>query len=117
MKYRVETVTRIEEGASFEDILEGDAYEIAYLIYDETGEMIWDTTDRSIAEKYMGTEIETEIIIIPMEMEDYLKIKPENAWDFPLSEMEFLIEQIENGDRIGNRFAVINNRLYELDEE
>ena len=41
--YKLKTVTRIQEGASFEDIQNGDAYETAYLVIDETGDIIIDT--------------------------------------------------------------------------
>lgn len=53
MKYTVKTVTRIQEGASFEDILEGDAYETAYIVTDEDGEIIHDTTNRDVAMSYL----------------------------------------------------------------
>lgn len=55
-----------------------------------------------------------ELIIVPMELEDYLKVKPNNAWDYPLSEIPYLSETLNDGSRENNRFALINNRLFEL---
>lgn len=51
--YRIYTQTRIQEGASWEDIENGDAYEVAYLVYDEEGELILDTTDEEYAYSYL----------------------------------------------------------------
>lgn len=53
MKYTIDIVTRVCEGASWEDIQNGDGYEIAYLVKDENGEVVMDTTDRNIAIKYL----------------------------------------------------------------
>lgn len=53
MNYKVETVTRIQEGASWEDIENGDAYETAYIVYDENGEIIWDTTNYENVKPYI----------------------------------------------------------------
>lgn len=52
-KYKVETVTRIQEGASFEDIENGDAYETAYIVTNEYGEIIWDTTNYENVRQYV----------------------------------------------------------------
>ena len=57
MKYKVETVTRIQEGASWEDIENGDAYETAYIVTDEDGEVIWDTTNYENVREYVEEEM------------------------------------------------------------
>lgn len=51
--YKLKTVTRIQEGTSWEDIENGDAYETAYLVYDENGKIIVDTTDEDYARSYI----------------------------------------------------------------
>lgn len=43
--YILRKVTRYSEGASLEDIENGDAYETAYIVDDAEGNNIWDTTD------------------------------------------------------------------------
>lgn len=40
--YTITPRTRIQEGASWEDIQNGDCYETGYEIYDENGEIIYD---------------------------------------------------------------------------
>ena len=73
--YKLKTVTRIQEGASFEDIQNGDAYETAYLIIDETGNIIVDTTNEDVARSYLEDEY------IPCaENGDY---SPSNPWCAP----------------------------------
>lgn len=43
--FTIKPRTRIQEGASWEDIQNGDCYEIGYEIYDENGEIIYDFAD------------------------------------------------------------------------
>ena len=43
--YTIKPRTRIQEGASWEDIQNGDCYEIGYEIYDSNGEIIYDFAD------------------------------------------------------------------------
>ena len=43
--YTITPRTRIQEGASWEDIQNGDCYEIGYEIYDSNGEIIYDFAD------------------------------------------------------------------------
>ena len=62
-RYTIETVTRIEEGASFEDILEGNAYETAYIVYDEEGEIVHDTTDRNVAYSYLDDSLYEDLAL------------------------------------------------------
>lgn len=54
-KYSVVSVTRVQEGASFEDIENGDAYETVYIVYDGIGEIIMETTKQEIAYRYIDT--------------------------------------------------------------
>ena len=44
--------TRIQEGASWEDIQNGDCYEIGYEIYDSNGEIIYDFADEGTKNWY-----------------------------------------------------------------
>ena len=44
--------TRIEEGASLKDIENDDAYETAYIVVDENGDTIWDTTNYEMVRAY-----------------------------------------------------------------
>ena len=43
--FTIKPRTRIQEGASWEDIQNGDCYEIGYEIYDSNGEIIYDFAD------------------------------------------------------------------------
>ena len=43
--YTITPRTRIQEGASWEDIQNGDCYEIGYEIYDSNGEIVYDFAD------------------------------------------------------------------------
>lgn len=43
--FTIKPRTRIQEGASWEDIQNGDGYEIGYEIYDSNGEIIYDFAD------------------------------------------------------------------------
>lgn len=52
-KYRIQTITRIQEGASMDDILNGDGYETAYIVSDADGDIIIDTTDEQLAKSYL----------------------------------------------------------------
>ena len=61
--YTIETVTRIEEGASLEDILEDNTYETAYIVYDEEGEIVHDTTDRSVAYSYLDNDLYEDLAL------------------------------------------------------
>ena len=53
------------------------------------------------------------IEIIKMNKEDLISIKNENLWDYPLEEIDYLSSR-EEGIR---RFALIDNRLYELEDD
>lgn len=44
--------TRIQEGASWEDIQDGDCYETGYEICDDNGEIIYDFADEDIKDYY-----------------------------------------------------------------
>ncbi len=44
--------TRIQEGASWEDIQDGDCYETGYEICDENGEIIYDFANEDIKDYY-----------------------------------------------------------------
>ena len=50
--YFITTQTRIQEGASWEDIEDGNAYETAYLVFDDEGNNIWDTTCYTFVKPY-----------------------------------------------------------------
>ena len=43
--FTIKPRTRIQEGASWEDIQNGDCYEIGYEIYDSNGEIVYDFAD------------------------------------------------------------------------
>lgn len=53
MGYTIYTQDRIKEGASIEDIENGDGYETAYIVIDENGEIVMDTTNEKAAMKYL----------------------------------------------------------------
>ena len=46
--------TRIQEGASWEDIQDGDCYETGYEICDDNGEIIYDFANEDIKDYYEG---------------------------------------------------------------
>lgn len=50
--YTIKPRTRIQEGASWEDIQNGDCYEIGYEIYDSNGEIIYDFADEDTKNWY-----------------------------------------------------------------
>lgn len=51
--FTIKLKTRIQEGASWEDIESGDyCYEIGYEIYDEDGDMIYDFADKDIMREF-----------------------------------------------------------------
>lgn len=50
--YTIKQKTRIQEGASWEDIESGDCYETGYEICDEDGDMIYDFADEDIMREY-----------------------------------------------------------------
>ena len=50
--YTITPRTRIQEGASWEDIQNGDCYETGYEIYDENGEIIYDFADEGTKSFY-----------------------------------------------------------------
>lgn len=85
--YITDTVTRFQEGASMEDMLSGDAYETAYLVYSSDGELMWDTTNYDLVKKYFENdsiepeEYEGDYEYIPHACSgDY---SPSNPWDAP----------------------------------
>ena len=53
MGYTIYTQDRIKESASIEDIENGDGYETAYIVIDENGEIVMDTTNEKAAMKYL----------------------------------------------------------------
>ena len=50
--YTIEPHTRIQEGASWEDIQNGDCYETGYEICDDNGEIIYDFANEDIKNYY-----------------------------------------------------------------
>ena len=50
--YTITQRTRIKEGASWEDIQDGDCYETGYEICDENGEIIYDFADEGTKDYY-----------------------------------------------------------------
>ena len=50
--FTIKPRTRIQEGASWEDIQDGDCYETGYKICDENGEDIYDFADEDIKNYY-----------------------------------------------------------------
>ena len=50
--FTITPLTRIQEGASWEDIQDGDCYETGYEIGDENGEIIFDFADEYIKDYY-----------------------------------------------------------------
>ena len=50
--YTITQRTRIQEGASWEDIQDGDCYETGYEICDENGEIIYDFADEYVKNFY-----------------------------------------------------------------
>lgn len=50
--YTITPRTRIQEGASWEDIQNGDCYETGYEIYDENGEIIYDFANEGTKDYY-----------------------------------------------------------------
>ena len=52
MIYAIKPRTRIQEGASWEDIQDGDCYETGYEICDGNGEIIYDFADEDTKDYY-----------------------------------------------------------------
>ena len=50
--FTIKPRTRIQEGASWEDIQDGDCYETGYEICDENGEIIYDFADEYVKNFY-----------------------------------------------------------------
>ena len=50
--YTITPRTRIQEGASWEDIQDGDCYETGYEICDDNGEIIYDFANEDIKDYY-----------------------------------------------------------------
>ena len=50
--FTIKPRTRIQEGASWEDIQDGDCYETGYEICDENGEIIYDFADEDTKDYY-----------------------------------------------------------------
>ena len=50
--YTITQRTRIQEGASWEDIQDGDCYETGYEICDDNGEIIYDFANEDIKDYY-----------------------------------------------------------------
>lgn len=50
--FKIKPRTRIQEGASWEDIQDGDCYETGYEICDENGEVIYDFADEDTKNYY-----------------------------------------------------------------
>lgn len=50
--YTITPRTRIQEGASWEDIQNGDCYEAGYEIFDENGEIVYDFADEGTKNFY-----------------------------------------------------------------
>ena len=50
--FTIKSRTRIQEGASWEDIQDGDCYETGYEICDENGEVIYDFADEDTKNFY-----------------------------------------------------------------
>ena len=50
--FTIKPRTRIQEGASWEDIQNGDCYEIGYEIYDSNGEIVYDFADEDTKNFY-----------------------------------------------------------------
>ena len=50
--FTITPLTRIKEGASLEDIQDGDCYETGYEICDENGEIIFDFANEDIKDYY-----------------------------------------------------------------
>lgn len=58
--FTIKPRTRIQEGASFEDIQDGDCYETGYEISNSDGEIIYDFADENTKNWYEGLNIEEE---------------------------------------------------------
>ena len=50
--FTIKPRTRIQEGASWEDIQDGDCYETGYEICDENGEIVYDFADEGTKDYY-----------------------------------------------------------------
>ena len=50
--FTIKPRTRIQEGASWEDIQDGDCYETGYEICDENGEIVYDFADEDTKDYY-----------------------------------------------------------------
>ena len=48
----------------------------------------------------------------------YIEENNNEYWDYPISELDYLLEQIKDGDRENNyKLLLYNNRLYECEQE
>lgn len=118
--YTIKPRTRIQEGASWEDIQNGDCYEIGYEIYDSNGEIIYDFADEDtknfyeeLNRKEEGNTMDTtnnlidtadDIIDIFEEMLDRLDITLPDKWR----------EGEEDEARIfGDAYYELENRIVE----
>lgn len=72
--FTIKPRTRIEEGASWEDIQDGDCYETGYEICDSDGEIIYDFADEDTKDYYEELNIKDDIIDIFEELLDELDI-------------------------------------------
>lgn len=124
--YKVETETRIQEGASWEDIENGDAYETAYIVYDEEGDIIMDTTNRKLAMRYLDEENDEYIsssdeIIVEWLKQMYQReieeaqcdISNEHLWELGYDGKE-PNPHTENIERLRNYIEILNEKLEEL---
>ena len=69
--FTIKPRTRIQEGASWEDIQDGDCYETGYEICDENGEVIYVPLSKAIKEK---KDIKDDKIALSLKFED------QNPW-------------------------------------
>ena len=94
--YTITPRTRIQEGASWEDIQDGDCYETGYEICDDNGEIIFDFADEDTKNYYEDlnrkeekntmnntnnlTNTAADIIVIFEELLDRLDITLPDEW-------------------------------------
>lgn len=62
--------------------------------------------------------METQIIIKKVDkLPDYIRENPDKYWNYPIEELDYLIEQIEDEIRDNNSTMLLfENRLYETSE-
>ena len=85
--FTIKPHTRIQEGASWEDIQNGDSYETGYEICNSDGEIIYNFADESVADFYeelnrkeKATNTANDIIDIFEELLDRLDITLPDKW-------------------------------------